>query len=316
MIPVARNFIELPLGHKGGLCEQVAPALLLILHKALQRLDNAGALGQQDGQALTDDVHGGEQLQLAAQLVVVALFCLLQLGKVGLQVSLLLECGAVDALEHLVLFAAAPVGAGNAHEPAVFDPARGGHVGSRTEVHKLALTVEADDRILRKIADELDLVGLALFLHEADGFLPGQLKALEREILLRDLFHLLFDLFQIVLGKGLRRVKIVVKAVFNGRADGQLDLRIQALDRLRQQVGGGVPVGPAAVLVGKGVELQRVVARHGAEGVAVYPVDGAGQCGLGKAGADGLGHGQRRYAVVKRAAAAVRECDEHAAFPP
>ena len=55
VIPVAGDLIQLPLGHEGGLGQQVAPLLLLILHPALQQLDDPGALGQQDGQALSDD---------------------------------------------------------------------------------------------------------------------------------------------------------------------------------------------------------------------------------------------------------------------
>ena len=35
MIPVAGDFIKLPLGHEGGLGQQVAPLLLNILHPAL-----------------------------------------------------------------------------------------------------------------------------------------------------------------------------------------------------------------------------------------------------------------------------------------
>ena len=70
VVPVAGDLVELPLGHIGGLGEEVAALLLLILHPALEHLDGAGALGQQDGQALADHVHGGEILQLAAQLVV------------------------------------------------------------------------------------------------------------------------------------------------------------------------------------------------------------------------------------------------------
>jgi len=72
MIPVAGDLIELALGHQGGLGEEVAALLLGILYPALHQLDHPGALGQQDRQALADDINGGEVFQLTAQLIVVA----------------------------------------------------------------------------------------------------------------------------------------------------------------------------------------------------------------------------------------------------
>ena len=53
---------ELPLRHIGRLGQQIAPFLLLVLHPALEGLDDPRALGQDDGQSLADDVHGGEIL--------------------------------------------------------------------------------------------------------------------------------------------------------------------------------------------------------------------------------------------------------------
>jgi hypothetical protein len=73
VIPVAGDLIQFPLGHIRRLGQQIAALLLLILHPALKKLDDARALGQQDGEALADDVHRGEVFQLAAQFVVVAL---------------------------------------------------------------------------------------------------------------------------------------------------------------------------------------------------------------------------------------------------
>ena len=98
VIPVAGDLIQFPLGHQGRLGQQVAPLLLGVLHPALQQLHHAGALGQQDGQTLADAVHGGKILQLAAQLVVVALQSVLTLLQVRLQFLLVGEGHAVDTL--------------------------------------------------------------------------------------------------------------------------------------------------------------------------------------------------------------------------
>ena len=50
-------------------------------------------------------------------------------------------------------------------------------------------------------------------------------------------------------------IKVIVPAVVDGRADGQLDLRIQALDRLRHHMGAGMPIGLAVSFVFKGVQI-------------------------------------------------------------
>src|SRR3546814_9335748 len=57
-----------------------------------------------------------EEVHLAAEAPVVALFSLLQHGEVGLELLLVLPAGAVDALELRVARVAAPVGAGDLHQ--------------------------------------------------------------------------------------------------------------------------------------------------------------------------------------------------------
>ena len=79
MIPMAGNFVEITLRHKRRFRQQPAALLLLILHKALQNLNNTRALGQQDRQPLADHVGSRKELQLAAKLIVIAFFGLLQL---------------------------------------------------------------------------------------------------------------------------------------------------------------------------------------------------------------------------------------------
>ncbi len=257
VIPVAGDLIELPLGHIGSLGQLIATLLLLILDPALHHLDDAGALGQDDGQALTDIVHGGEILQLAAQLVVVALESLLPLLQVLVQLLLLGEGHGVDALEHLAVAVAAPVGAGAGGQlhGVALDAASGVQMGAGAQVGELTLLIEADDSVLRQVVDELHLIGLLFHFHEADSLLTGQLKPLQLQLLLADLPHLRLQSVQMLPGEAEGRVEIVVEAVVDAGADGQLDLRVQALDGLGQHVGAGVPVGAAVLLVFKGVQV-------------------------------------------------------------
>ena len=177
------------------------------------------------------------------------------LFEVGVQLFLLREGDAVDALERFTLAVAAPVGsvAGGQLDAVALDAAGGVEVRTGAEVGELALLVEADDGVLGQVVDELDLERLVLLLHELDGFLARQLKALELELFLADLAHLRLDLLQILRRKGEGSEQIVVEAVLDAGADGELHLGPQALDRLRQHMGAGVPIGLAVLGIFKGV---------------------------------------------------------------
>ena len=213
VIPVAGDLVKVALGHQRGLGEKIAALLLHILDPALEHLHDARALGQQHRKALTDAVDGGEVFELAAELVVVALLGLFDLGEVGVQLFLLRESDAVDALEHLAVRVAAPVGgvAGGQLDAVALDAAGGVEVRTGAEVGELALLVEADDGILGQVVDELHLVGLLPLLHELQCLLTGQLEALQLQLLLADLPHLRLDLGQILLCEGKGCVQIVVK---------------------------------------------------------------------------------------------------------
>ena len=137
----------------------------------------------------------------------------------------------------------------------MLDPAGGVQVGTGAEVGELALGVEADDRVLRQVVDELHLVGLALGLHVGDGLGSGLFGALQMQALLADLLHLGLDLLQVLVGEGEGGVKVVVPAQVDGGADGQLHLGPEALDRLGHDVGAGVPVGLAVGFIFKRVNV-------------------------------------------------------------
>ena len=253
VIPVTRDLEELALGHERGLGQQIAVLLLDVLDPALQDLDDARALGQQNGQTLTQRINGREVFELAAELVVIALLGFLNGGQIGVQLVLLGEGGAVDALEHLAVGVAPPVSAGRARQLDRVALNTAGRIQMRAgaQVGKFALLIERDDRILGQIVDQLDLVRLLALLHELDRLGAGQLKPLERELFLADLLHLGLERLEVLGGEGEGGVKIVVEAVFDGGADGQLDLGVQALDGLRQNMGDRMAVGVAVLRIFK-----------------------------------------------------------------
>ena len=159
-----------------------------------------------------------------------------------------------------------------------------------TEVGEVTLTVQAEHFARRDGFDDLGLVGFANRLEVSNGFIARQLVALDRNIRLGQLGHFLFDGGQIVRGERALVAEVVVKAVFDGRADGHLRIGEQRLDRVRQQVGAGVANDVQAVGVAFGDNHQVGVVFNQMAGVHQLAVHFAGQGGAGQAGANRGGH--------------------------
>ena len=202
-----------------------------------------------------------EEVELLAELAVVALLGLLEHVKVGVEVCLLLEGRAVDALQHLVVLIAAPVSTSDAHELQGLDLARRDDVRASAEIRELALRVHRDLLAFRQVVDELDLVGLAFLLEELQGLFAADLLALELEILLDDLLHLFLDVRKISFRQLAVDVEVIVEAIVDGRSDGQAHIRVlvEALDGLCEDVGCRVAQGPAAILIVERQELDLAV---------------------------------------------------------
>ncbi len=140
------------------------------------------------------------------------------------------------------------------------------------QVGKALLLVEGDHAVLGKVVDQLHLVGLVLDKLQRLG--AGKLEPLQFGVLLDDAAHFLFHVLEKLGREGLVHVEVVVKAVVDGRADGQPRLRPQRLHRLRQHMAGGVPQRPAAVGVVKCEDLKLAVLRqrlHQRDEIAVQP---------------------------------------------
>ena len=81
-----------------------------------------------------------------------------------------------------------------------------------------------------------NLVGFALFFEVLYSFVGSHCEVFEAYGLLNDLLHFCFDFCQGVGGEGLLGVEIIVEAVLDSRADGELCRREKALYRLSQNV--------------------------------------------------------------------------------
>ena len=120
---------------------------------------------------------------------------------------------------------------------------------SAAEIRKLILRV--DGQALGRVGDRLAVVIEAAVYQVIDQFQLVRLVVKDRARFRRrhlahgkfmtagqDLFHPLFDPLDIVVADRLRQFKIVVKAVLDRRADGDLCLREAFQHRLRQHMGG------------------------------------------------------------------------------
>src|SRR3546814_7757314 len=116
-----------------------------------------------------------EEVHLAAEAPVVALFSLLQHGEVGLELLLVLPAGAVDALELRVARVAAPVGAGDLHQLERMPELAGRRqVRADAEVEPVALAVGRDVLALRQRLDFMGLVRLPnRWFGRANVWTPG-----------------------------------------------------------------------------------------------------------------------------------------------
>ncbi len=206
---------------------------------------------------MTDAFDSGEVVQLTTQLVVVTLQSLSLSGQVGLQLVLAGEADAVDTLQHLAVGVATPVSAAGLGqlEAVVLDTTGVIQMRTCTQVGKFALGVEADDGIFRQILDQLYLIRLVFLLHVGNSLGTGLFAAFQTDTLLADFLHLGLDLGQMVGSEGKGSVKVVIPALVNGGADGQLNLRPQTLDGLCHDVRTGMPVGLAVFGIFKGVQI-------------------------------------------------------------
>ena len=259
---VAGGLVQAALGDVRGLHEAVVVLTVHLTRVVLHRVDHRGALGVEHGQTGSDLLREGEQVHLGAELAVVALGSLLQAGLVGLEVFLGGPRGAVDALHGGVLLGSAPVGGGGTLDLERLDEAGVRQVRSAAQVlpDGVAVTVDvvveaqllAGDlggggrvEVRFLVLDQLDLEWLVGLLLE--GLLLGDHTAAEGLGGLDDALHVLFDRLQVVRGEGFVDLEVVVEAVLDDRADAQLHVREQLLDRLGHDMRGGVAHDAEAV---------------------------------------------------------------------
>ena len=214
----------------------------LFAHPVFHDLANDGALGMPEDEAGTGELLNAEEVELLAEEAMVALGRFFKARKVGVEILLREEGGAVDALELGVFLVAEPVGSGKAGDLDGFDAAGGGHVGSAAEVDEFAVAIEADlGAGLGELGDEVGLHEVAVPLKAGEG-LFARLSYLANEWLVaRDDFgHLFLDGVEVVGGEGLFAIEVVEETGIGSGAVAELGFREKLEDRRGHDVGGGV----------------------------------------------------------------------------
>ena len=285
---MARGVEEPALGDLGGVDEVEAVVLVAVDDVLLDLVAQHGALGMEDHEAGADLLGEGVEVELGAELAVVALGGLGQTGLVGLEVILAGPGGSVDALEGVAGLVALPVGRrGLGQREAPSDEAGRGQVGAAAQIRPGDAPVAPDvvvhgespgtdlhrgplgTRALGR--DELELVGLVRQLLAPLGL--GDVTAHEALPLLDDPLHALLDLAQHLGGDGVDGAEVVVEAVSDEGADAEIDPREHLLNGLRHDVGGTVAQDVQAVLAGQGDGLDDGACRDLAVQVPGLAVD-------------------------------------------
>ncbi len=174
-----------------------------------------------------------EQAHLAAETTVVALFGLFQHHQVRFELFVVAPGCAVDALEHLVIRIAAPIGTRQLQQlEALADMAGRRQMRSATQIHPVALAIDRDRFGGRKVVNKLGFVFFADIREMADRVVPVPFFTDEGVVAFDDFHHLRFDLFQVVRRERLVAGEIVIESVFDRRPDCHLGAGIKCLHGL------------------------------------------------------------------------------------
>ena len=185
----------------------------------------------------------------------IALLGLLHHLLVLLELLGVLPCRGVDALEHLSILVTTPVGAGHTLklDGLLGNLASALDVGSGAQVPPLLSNLVDGNWLGFDGVQNLQLERLTDLLDAPLGLLSRHLLPFDGIVLPDDLVHPLLDLLEVLIGQlarwdgfsGLRigrfrKVKVVVEAIIDPRADGHLRLGEYLLDGHGHHVGRGV----------------------------------------------------------------------------
>ena len=222
-VPMPGLFPKRPADHLRRVHLDIAIGALLAAHVVLQGGVDGPAIGVPEHLTGSLFLHM-EQVHFAAQFAVVAFGGFLQAVQVVFEAFFVGERGAVDALQHGTVAVAAPIGSRDRHQFERIGRHLAGVLQMRAaaQVLPVAVPIHAQRLVARDGLDQLDLIGLALVLvmRDCTGAVPD--FGAHGLAFVDDLFHLFLNCGEVFGHKGLVAVKVVIPAVLDHRADGDL----------------------------------------------------------------------------------------------
>ena len=162
------------------------------------------------------------------------------------------------------------------------------------KIHKVTLRVGRNRLSVLEALDQLHLILFTAGLEEFDCFLFGEFLSGDRELTFRNLDCASLDLLKILRGKGPVVRKVVVKTVFERRANRQLCRRIKLFHRLCHEVGAAMPIDFPTFCAVEAKGFNRRVLRYDGRKIRRLSVDRGGKqirAGGDSSGSEGLDYG-------------------------
>ncbi len=160
------------------------------------------------------------------------------------------------------------------------------------KVEKIAFPVQGDFLILRNRSDDFRFIGFALRLEKSHGLVARPFFPNHFFVFSCQFSHLFLDFFEIFRRKRAFVREVVIKTIVDHRTNGDLRIGKQRLDRIGQQVSGGMTDNVQAVGIFGGYNGQiRVLVnnKRRIHQLGLAAVDGylTGKRRLAQAGRDG-----------------------------
>src|SRR5258705_786953 len=170
------------------------------------------------------------------------------------------EAGGINALELRIAFLTFPVSAGNAHQFEGLNALGGRNVGTAAKIDELASGVKGDDGFHGLFLDQFAFKNLIGILVKLKRLQLGHELAFVGKVLRGEFVHFGFNFDEVVGSERLGAQEFVEEAGVDGRADAQLDVRIQLHDRGGEKMRGGMAEDEKRVGIFFGEDLQLYVA--------------------------------------------------------
>ena len=241
----------------------------------------------------------------------VALLCLFEFVEILFEVGFFVKRRTVNSGEHFVLLVTAPVSTGERREFETFDFARGRKVRTRAKVGEIALRIESDFFSFGYIGKQFHFVGLLHLPDKLFGFLTGNGLLDNGHIGFDYALHFRFDFLEIRLSDRGLEIEIVIETVFNGGSYGELNGRINVLDRLSENMRTSVTVSGSALFVGESEHFESAILVDDRVHRSDLSVNATYESRSCKTFADLLCDFERGFCAVNLHFVAVFECDKH-----